>query len=217
MCSLGVVIAASVRPYAAAFLAAGVALVSVHVVLRSVDGRRRAATAALLAAAAVGVGGLLFFSSWGDARLARLQFFQDSQREVGNLPLDAVDLTTPEGLARGIPLRTWDLLVRPYPWEQQNLSQRLAILGTIPTWLLTLAILIALLRRRFVSNALPVAYMLFAVAIGYAATTANAGTGFRHRMHVVVLLSALAAIVWLKREPSRSIPSKDAHPAPSPP
>ena len=40
------------------------------------DGRRRAATAAVLAAAAVGVGGLLFYSSWGDARLARLQFFR---------------------------------------------------------------------------------------------------------------------------------------------
>jgi hypothetical protein len=215
---LGVLIAAGVRPYAAGFLAAGVALVTAHLVLRSVDGRRRAVVAALLVGAAVGAGGLLLFSSWGDARLAELQAFQDSQRAVGNLPLDAVDFTTPEGLARGIPLRTWDLLVRPYPWEQQNLSQRLAILGTIPTWFLTLAVLIAVFRRRFVSNALPVAYMLFAVTIGYAVTTANAGTGFRHRMHVVVLLSALAAIVWLQREPSsRPKPSDEAHPALSPP
>ena len=200
LCAFGVALAGGVRPYSAAFLLAGVGLVAAHVALRRIPGRRRIAGVLLLVFLGIGLSGALLLSNWGQSNLSRLQDFQESQQEIGNLRLDPVDFTTAEGLVRAVPIRTRDLLVRPYPWEQANLSQRLAILGTIPAWLLMIAVAVGVVRRRVVMDALPVAYVLLAVTVGYAVTTANAGTGFRHRMHVVVLLSALAAIVWLHRE-----------------
>ena len=197
---LGVLLAAGVRPYAAGFLLAGVVLVAGHLLLRHLRGRGRILVAVVATFLAIAVAGVAFSSSWGEAQLSRLQNFQDSQATVGNLRLEPVDFTTAPGFARGVAIRTRDLLVRPYPWEQANLSQRLAILGTLPAWLLTLAVVIGVIRRRFTADALPVAYVLVATTVGYAVTTANAGTGFRHRMQVVVFLSALAAIVWLHRD-----------------
>jgi hypothetical protein len=200
-CAVGLIVAVSVRPYAAGCLLAGVGLVAAHLGLSRLQVRNRVIAIVCCAGVATALVVGVLSSSWGAAQLDRLQSFQRSQQELGNLPLEPVDVTSPSGLASAVPTRGLDLLTRPYPWQGDNLSQRLAVLGTLPAWALMIAIVAAVIRRRpGLVDALPVAYLLAAVTIGYALTTANAGTGFRHRTQVVVLLTAVAAIVWLHRD-----------------
>jgi hypothetical protein len=207
--ALGLLLVLGARPYAAAFLALGVVLVCCHQAVRRLISARRIVLAGMVCASVVGA--LLAVTVWSveSGRIDKLQHFQ----EVGgnavdggraNLTLEHVDFTTPSGLAEGIPIRVRDFLLRPYPWEQANLSQRLGSAGTVLTWLLFLAALVGgTLEWRRARAVLPLfGYLLGAVILGYAMTTANAGTGFRHRVHVILLLSALVAIVWADRAPS---------------
>src|SRR5439155_25091685 len=94
--------------------------------------------------------------------------------------------------------RMRDLILRPYPWQLANASQRLGALGT----LLAYAILLLLLRYAWMTrgavfaHAAPVLYPLLFMLVAYSLSVGNAGTGFRYRSHLVTL--AVGAMVVLR-------------------
>lgn len=190
-------VAATVRPYAAGFLAAGLLLCGLHWAVARAGSRR-----AMIVSALVGIGLAaiaLFVVSGASSRLLnRLQEFQSLEAgSTAALRLGPVDFTTPSGIARAIPERLLDFAIRPLPWQLANNEQRLGAVGTLVAWCLALWVLIGALRaRRRAVVALPLVLLAGTVAFGYAITSANAGTGFRHRLHVLVLLAGVGAALW---------------------
>ena len=191
----GIGIVASVRPYAAGFLAAGVGIyLGVHTVIAA---KRTAVIAGVVALGAVGL--LAFVGSGASARaLDRLQEFQDLETSGdSNLRLAPVDYTTLSGFAEAVPRRIIEFVVRPEPWAAENLEQTLGAFGTIFAWALMAAVLSGIvLRRRRIQEALPILILAAAIGVGYAVTSANAGTGFRHRLHLLAFLGASAGALW---------------------
>jgi hypothetical protein len=94
-------------------------------------------------------------------------------------------------------------VVRPYPWQAANLSQGLGVIGALVCWglIVILALCVALDWRGAFRRAGPIPYLIFAVLLCYSLSTANAGTGFRYRIHLVVFLAAAAATVLAPRWP----------------
>ena len=131
----GVAIAILTRPYVAVALAVACVIVSFHASLRRLDtpGRRRPALALAIVGAVILVAavGAVVAPAPG-AFLDRLQTLQNANAsDASNLKLEPVDFSTPEGLVTHGPRRMFDLLVRPYPWEVANVSQRLGVVGTL--------------------------------------------------------------------------------------
>ena len=210
----GVGVVAATRPYAGFFVLVGAVLVAVHVGVR--EARSRLGPGRLRAALpVVAVLGLLTVAAAAvptppvQHQLHRLQNYQDKTLERhARLTLEPIDYLSVGGVAEGLPHRIWDLAVRPYPWEHATARQRVGGPGTALVWLLLIALVTGLLtcggeRRR---NVLPVAYVLAPVVVGYALSTVNAGTGFRHRTQIVFLLVAMVSVVWGDRAASVSLP-----------
>jgi hypothetical protein len=199
--ALGLFVVAAARPYAAVFLGIGAALVCFHATVRRFISKGRVLPAILACILLVAL--LVATGVWSvqAGKLDELQRFQNVGGANSNLALEPVDFTTVSGVVEGLPLRVRDFLMRPYPWEQANLSQRLGAGGTLLTWLLFLTAIVgvALNRRRARAALVVFGYLIGAVILGYALTTANAGTGFRHRVNVLLLLTAVVAIVWSDR------------------
>ena len=108
-----------------------------------------------------------------------------------------VDFTTIGGAAQAVPQRLIDFVLRPLPWQLANSEQRLGAVGTVVAWSLAIwGSSPASCSGDFGRRALPLLYLAATVWLGYAVTSANAGTGFRHRLHLVVLLVAIGSIVW---------------------
>jgi hypothetical protein len=125
---------------------------------------------------------------------------------ASNLALERVDLSTRAAILQNLPRRMRDLIVRPYPWQLGNWSQRLGAVGTLVAY----AILLLLLRYAWLNRgavfarAGPVLYPLLFMLAAYSLSVGNAGTGFRYRSHLVML--AIAAMVIL-REHARPAPT----------
>ena len=131
--------------------------------------------------------------------LDQLQTFQDVEA-AGDaaLQLAPVNYQTPEGLLSGALRRTFDFLFRPFPWQVENIEQQAGALGTLIVWTLlfcTAASVIlggqAALRRTW-----PLIVAGSFTTLGYAVTMANAGTGFRHRIHLVLFAVATCCIAF---------------------
>jgi hypothetical protein len=197
--ALGLLVVFAVRPYAAAFLLCALILIALHVGLRHLwpdKVRIAAATFGImicLVGFAVALGPVL------DRALERLQTVHDLQlAQDSNLDLAPVNLTTPSGLATAVPQRLYDFFAKPYPWQLANVEQRLGAIGTVITWTLLLLVLVVLVRnRRFtLSRGWPMIYIMACLVVGYAITITNSGTGFRHRIHFIVVLTVLAGIAY---------------------
>jgi hypothetical protein len=192
-----------VRPYASWFLGAAGALVLAHMLVTGIGRERRrrplAAVAVLLAVA----GGALAAAS-GDP-FEKLQTFQTTEPVTNdNLRLDPVDFSTPSGLATGLPERVLDFLLRPFPWQAENLSQRLGVAGTLIAYGLyaLLAFGLATGGRQALARAGPFLWMAATLTITYALTTANAGAGYRHRIHLLLALAAAVGVLLADRLPA---------------
>jgi hypothetical protein len=196
---LGLVVVLAVRPYAAAFLLLAVILVALQLGLRRLwphKARIALATFAVVIAC-IGVG--VAVGPALDRELERLQTVHDLQlAEESNLDLAPVDLTSPSGLAAGVPQRLYDFFAKPYPWQLANVEQRLGAMGTVITWALALLVLAVLVRnyRFMLSRGWPIIYIMGCLVVGYALTTTNSGTGFRHRVHFIVVLAVLAGLAY---------------------
>jgi hypothetical protein len=187
----------TVRQYAGVALLVAGALVVGHSWCRDLGPRlpaRRALGVAALAALAVA---LVTAPLYLEAELEQLQSHQNTPSpENNNLDLDPVELTTYSGLLEAIPARTFDFLFRPLPWQPENLSQALGAAGTLLAWLMYVGVALGLAMggRPILTRAVPLLYLTACTIVAYALTTANAGTGFRHRVHLVFLLAALLGV-----------------------
>lgn len=197
----GLALALSARPYAASFLAMGIA---VFVAIEAI--RRRVLTGA---AAALGVAALVAvalgaaFSPAGTRALTRLQEFQVIETMNGAaLQLAPVDFTDPVSAAESTVRRLVDFVVLPAPWRAGNLEQLLGAFGTSLFWLLLCGVVVAGYKATRERRAVLPWCLAASVSLGYAITSANAGTGFRHRIHLIFFVAAVIG-VWMS-EWSRS-------------
>lgn len=207
----GSAVAVLTRPYAGWFLASGAVLVVLHASLKRA---RTSATSfaifATIVAGLVAVTPVIVQVTSHQSLQQNLQPSQDANTQIAqstdastaangnNLALERVDYSTRGAIITNLPKRIRDLLLRPYPWQVANTSERLGVLGTLAAiatlfWLLRYA-----LRRRgeLVRLVAPLIYPLGGLTIAYALSVGNAGTGFRYRSHLITL--ALAILVVLR-------------------
>jgi hypothetical protein len=126
--------------------------------------------------------------------------------DTSNLRLPPVDFSSAGSTARNIGTRVSALLLRPYPWQVGNSSQRAGVPGTLAAWtMLLVAFAFVATRLRVAVTALaPLLYIFVMLTVIYALSTGNAGTGFRYRTHLLVVLAAIvAALAYLPRKPNR--------------
>lgn len=206
----GLALAVSSRPYAANFLALGIAIfVSVEVIRRRIVSRPVAA-AGVAALIAVGVGAVL--SPAGTRGLARLQEFQVLETVNGAaLQLAPVDFTDPVSAAESSVRRLVEFVVLPAPWRAGNVEQLLGAFGTSLFWLLLCFAAVAGYQAARERRAILPLCLAFSVALGYAVTSANAGTGFRHRIQLILFVAAVIG-VWAADRSSGAVVIDDRGP-----
>jgi hypothetical protein len=200
----GCAVVFAVRSYAGAFLLVASICVVASAGIRRLPDRRRIWVAVLASGAVIFGIALVAISPVGTSELRQLQSFQEDGATNSNLQLEPVNFSTVGGLVSGLPLRVRDYLLKPYPWQQQDLSQKLGTLPTLLAWLLIGLVLLSLAihPRAWLRQAPPLAIPVLFVTLCYSLTTANAGTGFRHRTHLLFLLVGLASILWADQLPS---------------
>lgn len=210
ICALGGAIAVETRPYAGWFLVAAAVLVLLHAALRGLDRPLKAMPliygVAIVAFLATPV--LLQVSS--KKNLQQLQQSQDANvHAIGtgtsgpnsdNLALEQVNFSTRGAIIQNLPKRIRDVIVKPYPWQLGDNSQRLGAIGTLfaYTVLFFLIRYAWLSRGRILPRAGPILYLLLFLVFAYSLSAGNAGTGFRYRTHLITL--AVAAMVILREE-----------------
>ncbi len=193
----GALLALAVREYVGLALAASAGLVAFHAaVTRHHAGRAPRLAAVLVLGALVGLP-----VAWGltsRERLAELQQSQDANSsDASNLALGHVDFSSRQAVVLHLPRRMADVLTRPYPWQIQNTSQRLGVIGTLVALALLAALAVALVRAPHVmKRAGPLLYPGLALLASYSLSAGNAGTAFRYRTHIVALILCLLAVLW---------------------
>jgi hypothetical protein len=208
ICALGCLIGVETRNYAGWFLVAATVLLLLHAALRNMDRPLRAmpviGAVAIVAFLATPV--LLQASS-----KQNLQTLQQSQNanatgagqgtggpNGSNLALEQVDFSSRGAIIQNLPKRIRDVMLKPYPWQLGDTSQRIGAIGTLVAYaaLLLLIWYAWLSRGRVMAHAAPVIYPLLFLLVAYSLSAGNAGTGFRYRSHLVTL--AIAALVILR-------------------
>ena len=115
-----------------------------------------------------------------------------------NLDLPPVEVTTTPGLTLTLLERTGDFVTRPFPWQAENLSQQLGAMGTLVWYGLAVAGLAALVAARrnrdLWVRAVPILVLAGAQSAAYALTLVNAGLGFRHRIHLALMVVLVLAV-----------------------
>lgn len=211
--ALGCAIAAGIRPYAAWFMIAGGTLLILHAAIRQVGTRMRSLPIIYGVAIAIAAAMPWVLNTTSNERLERvLQNSQDAntnpytargEAASNNLALERVDFSTRTGVITNLPIRIRDVVLRPYPWQLENTSQRLGAIGTLVA-LSGLFLLFRYIRRnwgRVMSIAAPFIYPVVFLTFAYALSVGNAGTGFRYRTHLVLL--GLAVLVVLREHALR--------------
>lgn len=207
ICALGGLIAVETRSYAGWFVVAAAVLVLLHASLRSLDRPLRAMPLvyAVVIAGFIAVPAVLQASS-----NKNLQLLQQSQTanttgagaggggaNSDNLALEQVDFSTRGAILTNLPKRIRDLILKPYPWQLGDTSQRIGALGTLVAYavLLMLARYAWISRGQILPRAAPLLYPLLFLLVAYSLSAGNAGTGFRYRSHLVTLGIATVAIL----------------------
>lgn len=209
--ALGGFIAVETRSYAGWFLVSAAVVILLHASLRSTDRPLRAMPViyGIIIAAFLLTPTLLAASS--HQNLQALQASQNAntsgtgQTNPGgansdNLALERVNFSTRGQILSNLPTRISDLVLRPYPWQLHDTSQRFGAIGT----LIAYAVFIALLiygwqsRGQIFPRAGPVLYPMLFMLVAYSLAVGNAGTGFRYRTHLITL--AIAAVAILREQ-----------------
>ena len=213
---LGCLLAIVTRPYVGWFFVAAAAAVVLHASIR----RRRTDRSLALLAAAVLLAGVFVPVAWDKSsseRLGELQASQDANAsdEDANLSLEAVDYSTRFDVIVNLPKRIRDVVLRPYPWQQENTSQRLGVLGTLVMLTSLLLLTSAMIRNRsaVMQRAGPLIYPALFALVAYSLSAGNAGTAFRYRTHVVALMLCVLVTLREQRSEARARRSK-MRPAP---
>src|SRR3954454_8053780 len=195
---LGCLIAIATRPYVGWFFLAAAAAVSLHASLRRHDGDR---SLALLAAGILAFGIFLpiALSKSSHKNLNDIQQSQDANASdtSANLSLESVNYSTRANVIINLPTRIRDVVLKPYPWQLQNTSQRLGLVGTM-VLLSGLVLLIASIVRHggdIMRLAGPLVYPACFALVAYSLSAGNAGTAFRYRTHVVGLMLCVLVVM----------------------
>lgn len=194
----GAATAAATRPYVGLFLLGSGAFVTFHAALRRVGPAQRRALPLAAILGAVGVISMVGLASSSSVVLDRVQRAQDiNTADRSNLRLEPVDFSSMWAVAANLPRRARDLMLRPYPWQDANTSQRFGAVGTAAAWAVLVAIVVLLILRfrQALLRAPPLAYLVVSLVVAFGLATGNAGTGFRYRTHVVAVLIGLAAVL----------------------
>lgn len=209
---LGCLVAISTRPYVGWFFIAAAAAVVLHASLR----HRRAERSIVLVAVAVLLVGIFVpfaYDNSSNEKLAELQASQDANASdtTANLSFEEIDYSTREDMILNLPERMRDVISKPYPWQLENTSQRLGLLGTL-IMLGGLVLLFSDVLRRgrtVMQRAGPVIYPAIFALIAYSLSAGNAGTAYRYRTHVVALvLCAVVAVRAQRRSEREAEPSE---------
>jgi len=199
---LGCLIATATRPYVGWFLAAAAVAVILHAALT----RQRGARSVLIAGTMVVLIAAFFPLVWNASSHKSLQGLQQSQEAnsqdtQANLSLESVDYSTRGKLITNLPQRVSDVILKPYPWQTQNASQRLGVLGTLVMLIALgfLAVAVAREGRGVMQRAGPLIYPALFMLVAYALSAGNAGTAYRYRTHLVAILLCLVVVLWYGR------------------
>lgn len=206
---VGCLIAVATRPYAGWFLIAAAAAIILHAGLRA---ERRGAVRSLSLVAMVvlfaAVAAPVVLEASTDQSLEEnLQGSQDANAsDSSNLSLERVDFSTRSAVARNLPRRIRDVLLRPYPWQLGNISQGLGVLGTAAAYLALFFLVRAGIRNRgrIMTRAGPLVYLGLFLLIAYSLSAGNAGTAFRYRTQIVSVFICILAAFWQAAEQNRN-------------
>jgi hypothetical protein len=224
LCALGGLIAVETRSYAGWFLVSGAVLVLLHASLRSMDRPLKAMPIiyGFVIAAFILTPVLLEASSKNN--LQKLQISQNANAtgagegnggsNSDNLALEQVDFSSRGAIIKNLPKRMRDLILRPWPWQLGDTSQRFGALGTLFAYVVMFLLLryAWLSRGRVLPRAAPLLYPMFFLLIAYSLSVGNAGTGFRYRSNLLPLIvgamACLRAYVLAAREQRAEEPLK---------
>lgn len=230
-CALGGLIAVETRAYAGWFLVAAAVLVLLHAAVRGMDRPLRAMPViyGVLIIAFLATPTILQASS--SKSLQTLQASQTANatgagessttgNNGNNLALEQVNFSTRGAILTNLPKRIRDLILKPYPWQLGDTSQRFGALGTLFAYavLFFLVRFAVLARGRVAASIGPLLYTMLFMLVAYSLSAGNAGTGFRYRTHIVTLATATMAILWAKAAEARAerrAESPGAMPGPS--
>lgn len=214
LCALGGLIAVETRSYVGWFLVSAAVLVLLQASLRRLDRPLKALPVlyAVVTVAFLATPTLLAASS--KKNLEALQQSQNananglgegsSGANSDNLKLERVDFSSRSKILLNLPQRIRDLVLKPYPWQLGDTSQRFGAVGTLVAYCLLALLLLYGWRSRgqILSRAGPVLWPLLFMLVAYALAVGNAGTGFRYRTHLVTL--AIAAVTILREQAHRA-------------
>jgi len=206
----GFAIAVTTRPYAGWFLVASAAALVIHSALRRNKPRPHAPVllgVAISAVVLLVVPTLARISS--SDSLSRLQASQEANTTLSsaNLALEPVDYSTRASVLRSLPRRIRDVLIRPYPWQLQNTSQRLGLLGTTFAISILLYLLVLVIQNagRVMDRAAPLLYPCAFLLAAYALSSGNAGTSFRYRTQLIALGVCIVVVLRASSTGERSM------------
>jgi len=202
--TMGCLVAVATRPYAGWFLIAATAAITLHAGIRAptdAPARRLSLIAVVLLLVAISVPTVLEAST--DESLERnLQVSQNANAsDESNLGLEQVDFSTRGAIVTNLPVRVREILTKPYPWQVDNISQQLAVVGSLIALVVFVMLVTTILKNRgqVMQRAGPLLYLTVALLFAYSLSVGNAGTAFRYRTHI--LTPAIAALVALRTRP----------------
>ncbi len=202
----GCLIAIPTRTYIGWFLIAASLLITLHASVLQL-GRARAQSLGLLAAGAAFVAVVtpaVLQASSHQSLQKNLQGSQDANAsDTSNLRLERVDYSSRSGVVLNLPRRMRDVLLRPFPWQIGNVSQRLGVLGTAMAYSIIVMLIAQAVRERgeIMSRAGPFLYLALLLLTAYSLSAGNAGTAFRYRAHVLAMGIAALAVLRTRPEP----------------
>src|SRR5207245_1418904 len=122
--------------------------------------------------------------------------------DSSNLKLERVDFSSKEAIVFNLPRRIRDVLIRPYPWQLEDVSQGFGLIGTAVAYVAIVLLLWTALenRGRLMERAAPLWYLAFFLLIAYSLSTGNAGTGFRYRTHLLTIAICILVVLRARRE-----------------
>jgi hypothetical protein len=205
---LGCLIATATRPYVGWFLAAASAAVMLHASLR----RSSASRSLVLAVIVTGLAVAFVPTVWNVSSkksLSTLQASQDANASdtKANLSLERVDYSSREKVVLNLPKRILDIVTKPYPWQLQNTSQQLGVLGTTFLFVGLFLFAGALMQngRAIMRRAGPLVYPALFLLAAYSLSAGNAGTAFRYRTHLVAFLAAVLVVLRAQRQEDQAV------------
>jgi hypothetical protein len=202
LCAFGGLIAVETRSYAGWFLVSAAILLTLHAALRQLN-RPLVAMPLIYAIAIIAfIATPVVLQASSKQNLQTLQISQNANSVGGNptgnnLALEQVNFSTRGAILSNLPQRIRDIVLKPYPWQLHNASQRFGAVGTLVSWAGLLLLIRYAWRNRgqVFPRGAPLLYPLLFLLVAYALSAGNAGTGFRYRTHLVTLGLALTVVL----------------------